>query len=78
MDGNLLPRVSVFATRDSLSIATLQMALAEREVGPGLVHHSDRGVQYANGDYTQLLKDHHITISMSRKGNPWDNAATRS
>jgi putative transposase len=43
-----------------------------------LVHHSDRGVQYASGDYTQLLKDHHIDISRSRKGNPWDNAACES
>jgi transposase InsO family protein len=63
---------------DSLSIAALRMALAERPVVPGLVHHSDRGVQYASADYTQLLRDHHITISMSRKGNPWDNAACES
>jgi putative transposase len=42
------------------------------------VHHSDRGVQYASRDYTQLLKDHSIQISMSRKGNPWDNAACES
>jgi len=64
--------------RDSLSIAALRMALAQRPASPGLVHHSDRGVQYASADYTQLLKDHHITISMSRKGNPWDNAACES
>ncbi|HET7216227.1 MAG TPA: IS3 family transposase [Terriglobia bacterium] len=63
---------------DSLSIAALRMALAQRPVPPGLVHHSDRGVQYASGDYTQALKDHGITISMSRKGNPWDNAACES
>jgi putative transposase len=63
---------------DSLTIAALQMALAHRQVQPGLVHHSDRGVQYASGDYTQLLKDHHIDISMSRKGSPWDNAACES
>jgi transposase InsO family protein len=42
------------------------------------VHHSDRGVQYASADYTQLLKDHGIRISMSRKANPWDNAACES
>jgi transposase InsO family protein len=42
------------------------------------VHHSDRGVQYACGDYTDLLKEHSITISMSRKGNPYDNAACES
>jgi transposase InsO family protein len=64
--------------RDTLSITALRMALAERPVLPGLVHHSDRGVQYASGNYTQLLKDHGITISMSRKGNPWDNAACES
>src|SRR6202171_2875411 len=63
---------------DSLTIAALRMALTHRQVQPGLVHHSDRGVQYASGDYTQLLKDHHIDISMSRKGNPWDNAACES
>jgi transposase InsO family protein len=63
---------------DSLTIAALRMALAHRQVQPGLVHHSDRGVQYASGDYTQLLKDHCIDISMSRKGNPWDNAACES
>jgi transposase InsO family protein len=60
---------------DSLSIAALRMALAQRPVPSGLVHHSDRGVQYASGDYTQLLKDRQVEISMSRKGNPWDNAA---
>src|SRR6266849_281376 len=47
-------------------------------VRPGLVHHSDRGVQYASGDYTDLLKDNGIDISMSRKANPWDNAACES
>jgi putative transposase len=63
---------------ESLTVAALKMALSEREVPPGLVHHSDRGVQYAAGGYTQMLKDNGITISMSRKGNPWDNAACES
>jgi putative transposase len=63
---------------DSLTLTALRMALAQRPVPVGLVHHSDCGVQYASGDYTQLLQDHHITISMSRKGNPWDNAACES
>src|SRR5581483_2767372 len=40
--------------------------------------HSDRGTQYASTDYTDLLKERGITISMSRKGNPWDNAACES
>jgi putative transposase len=57
---------------DELTLGALRMALARRVVEPGLVHHSDRGSQYASTDYTDLLKDHGITISMSRKGNPWD------
>lgn len=42
------------------------------------MHHSDRGAQYASRDYTQLLQDRGIRISMSRRGNPWDNAACES
>jgi transposase InsO family protein len=63
---------------EELTLGALRMALARRVVEPGLVHHSDRGSQYASSDYTDLLKDHGITISMSRKGNPWDNAACES
>jgi len=63
---------------DSLTLTALRLALGERTVRPGLVHHSDRGVQYASGDYTDLLKAHAIDISMSRKANPWDNAACES
>jgi len=63
---------------DSLSLAALRMALQGRTVRSGLVHHSDRGVQYASGDYTDLLKEHGIDISMSRKANPWDNARCES
>jgi putative transposase len=63
---------------DSLTLAALRMALARRAVEPGLVHHSDRGSQYASNDYTDLLKAKGIDISMSRKGNPWDNAACES
>jgi len=63
---------------DELTLAALRMALRERGPTPGLVHHSDRGVQYASGDYTDLLKDHQIRISMSRKGNPYDNATCES
>ena len=58
----------------SLTIGALKMALHKRTITPGLVHHSDRGVQYAASDYTDLLKQHGIQISMSRKGNPYDNA----
>ncbi len=57
-----------------LTIAALRMALATRSVGAELVHHSDRGVQYACADYTNLLKAHEVQISMSRSGNPYDNA----
>ena len=53
-----------------LALAALRTALRTREIGPGLVHHSDRGVQYASGDYTKLLQQHGISISMSRKANP--------
>ena len=63
---------------DDLTLAALRMALASRNVRPGLVHHSDRGSQYASTDYTDLLKDCGIEISMSRKANPWDNAACES
>lgn len=62
----------------SLTVTALSMALRERTVRPGLVHHSDRGVQYASGEYTDLLKNSGIAISMSRKANPWDNAACES
>jgi transposase InsO family protein len=63
---------------DDLAIAALKMALKRRNPTEGLTHHSDRGVQYASNDYTGLLKDHGIRISMSRSGNPYDNAACES
>jgi len=63
---------------DELTLAALRMSLADRGVQPGLVHHSDRGSQYASNDYTSLLHDSGIAISMSRKGNPWDNASCES
>ena len=62
----------------ALALQALRMALARRRPTPGLVHHSDRGVQYASRDYTQLLQEHGVQISMSRKANPWDNAACES
>ncbi len=61
-----------------LAIAALRMALRRRSPTAGLVHHSDRGIQYASKDYTDLLKEHSIAISMSRKGNPYDNATCES
>jgi transposase InsO family protein len=63
---------------DGLTLTALRMAIKQRGVPPGLVHHSDRGSQYASNDYTDLLKANGIAISMSRKGNPWDNAQCES
>jgi len=63
----------------SLAIAALTMALVARRPTPGcLIHHSDRGVQYACNDYTDLLQAHDIQPSMSRIGNPYDNAKAES
>jgi transposase InsO family protein len=65
--------------RAELAIAALDMAIAARRPAPGsLIHHSDRGVQYACGDYTALLRVHDIQPSMSRVGNPYDNAKAES
>jgi len=61
-----------------LPIAALAHAIAERHPPPGLVHHSDRGVQYASGAYVQLLHHHHMIPSMSRPANPYDNASCES
>jgi Transposase and inactivated derivatives len=63
---------------DELTLTALRRALERRSPPPGLVHHSDRGSQYASGDYIALLEANRIRISMSRKGNPWDNAACES
>ena len=57
-----------------LAIAALRMALATRTIESGLMHHSDRGVQYASTAYVAVLREHNIQISMSRSGNPYDNA----
>ena len=62
----------------SLTLEALRMALEQRKPVPGLVHHSDRGVQYACSDYTDLLKQNGLLISMSRRGNPYDNATCES
>jgi putative transposase len=62
----------------ALVLEALRMALRQRHPAPGLVHHSDRGVQYASGDYTKVLEQHGIGISMSRRGNVYDNARAES
>jgi putative transposase len=64
--------------RVELTRAALTMAIQRRRPGPGLVHHSDRGSQYAAGDYRKILQAATITQSMSRKGNRWDNAPMES
>jgi putative transposase len=65
--------------RASLATSALKMAIAARRPAPdSLIHHSDRGVQYACGEYTVLLEAHGIQPSMSRVGNPYDNAKAES
>jgi transposase InsO family protein len=64
------------ATR--LPLAALHQAIRDRQPPPGLVHHSDRGIQYASGAYVQVLRQHHMIPSMSRPANPYDNASCES
>jgi len=56
----------------------LERAIAKRQPSPGLVHHSDRGVQYASDEYVEVLQAHQIIPSMSRPANPYDNASCES
>jgi len=60
------------------AVEALKSALNERRPEPGLIHHSDRGVQYASNTYVEQLEAHGIVISMSRPGNPYDNAWAES
>jgi putative transposase len=64
--------------RTELCLDAIDMAIQSRRPGEGLVHHSDRGIQYASADYMQLLQSHDITLSMSRAGDCHDNAAMES
>jgi putative transposase len=61
-----------------LALSALAMALGRRQPKPGLIHHSDQGVQYACSDFQRLLARHGLVPSMSRKGNPYDNAVAES
>jgi transposase InsO family protein len=61
-----------------LAISALEHAIDTRQPPPGVVHHSDRGVQYASADYVKLLLEHHMIPSMSRPANPYDNASCES
>jgi transposase InsO family protein len=75
-------RVVGWAMRETLdadlALAALRMALADRRPAPGLLHHSDRGSQYACGEYRALLAAHGLEASMSKKGDCWDNAVAES
>jgi putative transposase len=75
-------RVVGWAMRDTidaeLTVSALAMAIALRRPSPGLIHHSDRGSQYACADYQTVLATHGMIASMSRKGNCWDNAVAES
>jgi putative transposase len=61
-----------------LAVTALQRAIAARQPKPGLVHHSDRGIQYASAEYVAVLNEHQMTPSMSRPANPYDNATCES
>ena len=75
-------RVVGWAMRDTLhgelAVSALRMALEARHPAPGWVHHSDRGVHYACGAYQEVLAAHGAQVSMSRRGNCWDNAVAES
>jgi len=61
-----------------LALGALDRALADRSIAPGIMHHSDRGVQYCSQAYVDKLQAHQFLISMSRTGNPYDNAKAES
>ncbi len=61
-----------------VAITALKKAVEQRRPPPGVVHHSDQGIQYACADYVQELKDHGMVASMSRPANPYDNAFCES
>jgi putative transposase len=75
-------RVVGWAIRDSLeaegALSALRMALLTRRPAAGLIHHSDRGVQYASSEYRGVLEQHGVRASMSRRGDCWDNAVAES
>jgi len=62
----------------SLTLAALRMAITRRQPSPGVIHHSDQGVQYASSEYVEELKRHGFDISMARTGNPYENAMVES
>jgi putative transposase len=62
----------------TLTLQALKMTIAGRKPGPGVIHHSDQGVQYASGEYMAELKSHGFLVSMARTGNPYENAMIES
>jgi putative transposase len=62
----------------ALTLEALKMAIVKRKPGPGIIHHSDQGVQYASTEYTDELKRHGFLVSMARAGNPYENARMES
>ncbi len=62
----------------ALTLEALRMAVAERQASPGVIHHSDQGVQYASSEYIEELRSHGFEISMAQKGNPYENARMES
>lgn len=66
----------MLATR--LPLSALHQAISDRQPPPGVVHHSDRGIQYASGTYVHLLRQHQMIPSISRPANPYDNASCES
>jgi transposase InsO family protein len=62
----------------ALTLEALRMAIVRRQPGPGVIHHSDQGVQYASGDYVDELKSHGFLVSMAQAGNPYENAMMES
>ncbi|WP_404459555.1 IS3 family transposase [Oceanobacillus kapialis] len=64
--------------KKELPLAALKMAIATRQPGEGLIHHSDRGSQYCSHGYMEVLKERKMEVSMSRIGNPYDNACIES
>jgi transposase InsO family protein len=64
--------------KKELAIQALNMAIIQRQPGKELLHHSDRGSQYCSHDYIDILKEKEMNISMSKKGDPYDNACIES
>jgi len=62
----------------ALTLEALTMAISGRQPSPGVIHHSDQGVQYASGEYVDELKSHGFLVSMARTGNPYENAMMES